>query len=134
MERELGEARKALAMSGGSTSAGGDVTEINGVKFIGRVLKGVAPQDLKALADDGKKTLGSGVVALVAVSEDGKGAVVVAVTDDLTTRFNAVELVKIGSIAMGGKGGGGRADMAQAGGPDGLKAEESLAAIKAALN
>ncbi len=134
MERELGEARKALAMSGGSPSAGGDLTEINGVKFIGRVLKGVAPQDLKALADDGKKTLGSGVVALVAVSDDGKGAVVVAVTDDLTTRFNAVELVKIGSIAMGGKGGGGRADMAQAGGPDGLKAEECLAAIKAALN
>jgi alanyl-tRNA synthetase len=86
------------------------------------------------LADDGKKTLGSGIVALVAVSEDGKGAVVVAVTDDLTKRFNAVELVKVGSIAMGGKGGGGRPDMAQAGGPDGPKAEDSLAAIKAALS
>jgi alanyl-tRNA synthetase len=134
MERELGEARKALAMSGSSSSGSGDVTEINGVKFIGRVLKGVAPQDLKALADDGKKTLGSGIVALVAVSEDGKGAVVVAVTDDLTKRFNAVELVKVGSIAMGGKGGGGRPDMAQAGGPDGPKAEDSLAAIKAALS
>jgi alanyl-tRNA synthetase len=133
MERELGEARKALAMSGGNASAGGDVTEINGVKFIGRVLKGVAPQDLKALADDGKKTLGSGIVALVAVSEDGKGAVVVAVTDDLTKRFNAVDLVKVGSIAMGGKGGGGRADMAQAGGPDGTQAEASVAAIKSAI-
>ena len=133
MERELGEARKALAMSGGSSSGGGDVTEVNGVKFMGRVLKGVAPQDLKALADDGKKSLGSGVVALIAVSEDGKGAVVVAVTDDLTKRFNAVDLVKVGSIAMGGKGGGGRADMAQAGGPDGGKAEDSLAAIKASI-
>ena len=133
MERELGEARKALAMSGGSSSGGGDVTEVNGVKFIGRILKGVAPQDLKALADDGKKILGSGIVALVAVSDDGKGAVVVAVTEDLTKRFNAVDLVKVGSIAMGGKGGGGRADMAQAGGPDGTKAVDSLTAIKAAL-
>ena len=133
MERELGEARKALAMSGGSSSGGGDVTEVNGVKFIGRILKGVAPQDLKALADDGKKILGSGIVALVAVSDDGKGAVVVAVTEDLTKRFNAVDLVKVGSIAMGGKGGGGRADMAQAGGPDGTKAEASIAAIKAAI-
>ena len=133
MERELGEARKALAMSGGSSCGGGDVTEVNGVKFIGRILKGVAPQDLKALADDGKKILGSGIVALVAVSDDGKGAVVVAVTEDLTKRFNAVDLVKVGSIAMGGKGGGGRADMAQAGGPDGTKAEASIAAIKAAI-
>ncbi len=133
MERELGEARKALAMGAGSSSSSGDVTEINGVKFIGRVLKGVAPQDLKALADDGKKTLGSGVVALVAVSEDGKGAVVVAVTEDLTKRFNAVELVKSGSIAMGGKGGGGRADMAQAGGPDGANSAAAIEAIKTSL-
>ena len=133
MERELTEARKALAMSGSSTTGGGDVMELNGIKFIGRVLKGIAPQDLKALADDGKKTMGSGIVALAAVSDDGKGAIVVAVTDDLTARFNAVDLVKIGSIAMGGKGGGGRADMAQAGGPDGAKAEAALAAVRAAL-
>ena len=134
MERELTEARKALAMRGGTASDGGDITEVNGVKFIGRVLKGVAPQDLKALADDGKKTLGSGIVALVAVSDDGKGAVVVAVTDDLTKRFNAVDLVKVGSIAMGGKGGGGRADMAQAGGPDGVKADEAIIAVKTAIS
>ena len=134
MERELTEARKALAMGGGTASGGGDITEVNGVKFIGRVLKGVAPQDLKALADDGKKTLGSGIVALVAVSDDGKGAVVVAVTDDLTKRFNAVDLVKVGSIAMGGKGGGGRADMAQAGGPDGVKADEAIIAVKTAIS
>jgi len=134
MERELTEARRALAMSGGSASGGDDVTEISGIKFIGRVLKGVAPQDLKALADDGKKTVGSGIVALVAVSDDGKGAVVVAVTDDLTKRFNAVDLVKIGSVAMGGKGGGGRPDMAQAGGPDGAKADEAIAAVKTAIS
>ena len=134
MERELTEARKALAMGGASSSGESDVTEVSGVKFMGRVLKGVAPQDLKALADDGKKSLGSGVVALAAVSNDGKGAVVVAVTDDLTKRFNAVELVKFGSIAMGGKGGGGRLDMAQAGGPNGANAEAAVAAVKAALN
>ncbi len=134
MERELTEARKALAMGGSTASGGGDITEVNGVKFIGRVLKGIAPQDLKALADDGKKTLGSGIVALVAVSDDGKGAVVVAVTDDLTKRFNAVDLVKVGSIAMGGKGGGGRADMAQAGGPDGVKADEAIIAVKTAIS
>jgi alanyl-tRNA synthetase len=134
MERELTEARKALAMSGGSSSAGSDITEVNGIKFLGRVLTGVAPQDLKALADDGKKALGSGIVALVAVSDDGKGAVVVAVTDDLTKRFNAVDLVKLGSIAMGGKGGGGRADMAQAGGPNGTKADEAVVAVKSAIS
>ena len=133
MERELTEARKALAMGGGAATGGSDVGEINGIKFMGRVLKGVAPQDLKALADDGKKTLGSGVVALVAVSDDGKGAVVVAVTDDLTGRFNAVDLVRAGSIALGGKGGGGRPDMAQAGGPDGARADEAIAAVRAAI-
>ena len=133
MERELSDARKALAMGAGSASGSDGLTEVNGVKFMGRVLKNVAPQDLKALADEGKKTIGSGVVALVAVSDDGKGAVVVAVTDDLTNRFNAVELVKFGSIAMGGKGGGGRSDMAQAGGPDGSKAEDALLAVKSAL-
>jgi alanyl-tRNA synthetase len=133
MERELAEARKALAMGGGAATGGSDVTNINGVGFMGRVLKGVAPQDLKALADEGKKTLGSGVVALVVVSEDGKGAIVVAVTADLTAKFNAVELVKLGSIALGGKGGGGRPDMAQAGGPDGARADAALAAVKAAL-
>jgi alanyl-tRNA synthetase len=132
LERELSEARKQLAM-GGSAGSGGDVTEVNGTKFMGKVVKGVAPQDLKPMADDGKKALGSGVVALVAVSEDGKGAVVVGVTPDLAGKINAIELVKLGAAAMGGKGGGGRPDMAQAGGPDGAKAAEAIAAIKAAL-
>ena len=99
------------------------------------MLKGVSPQDLKPLADEGKKTVGSGVVALVAVSEDGKGAVVVGVTADLAGKINAVDLVKLGAAAMGGKGGGGRPDMAQAGGPDGAGGRglrrRALAAIKA---
>ncbi len=133
LERELAEARKALAMGGGGAKAAPEAEAVNGTKFMGRVLKGVAPQDLKAMADAGKKTLGSGVVALVAVSDDGKGAVVVGVTDDLVAKFNAVELVKAGSIAMGGKGGGGRPDMAQAGGPQGAEAEAALAAIRSMI-
>ena len=130
LERELSEARKALAMGGAGAGGGSEVVDINGVQFMGRVVRGVATQDLKGLASAGLKKLGSGVVALVAVSEDGKGAVVAAVSADLTARFNAVELVKAGSIALGGKGGGGRPDMAQAGGPDGAKADEALAAMK----
>ncbi len=133
LERELAEAKKALAMGGGAGKAAQEVETVNGTKFIGRVLKGVAPQDLKAMADDAKKAVGSGIVALVAVSDDGKGAVVVGVTSDLAGKFNAVEFVKAGSLAMGGKGGGGRPDMAQAGGPDGMHADAALAAIKAMI-
>ena len=133
MERELAELRKAKAMGGSGPAGESDIRVVNGIKFLGRILEGVAPQDLKSLADAGKKSIGSGVVALVAVSEDGKGAVVIAVTDDLTGRFNAVELVRAGSVALGGKGGGGRADMAQAGGPDGAHAAEAIAAVMAAM-
>ena len=133
MERELADAKRKLAMGGGAKDGGSDITEVNGVKFMGRVLQGLDPKDLKPLADEGKKAVGSGVVALAAVSEDGKGAVVVAVTDDLTARFSAVDLVRLASAAMGGKGGGGRPDMAQAGGPDGAAAEQALAAVRAAL-
>ncbi len=132
LERDVAELRKSAAMGGGA-QAQSDIKSVNGTRLMARIVKGVAPQDLKSLADGGKKTVGSGVVALVAVSDDGKGAIVVGVTDDLTKSFNAVELVKAGSAAMGGKGGGGRPDMAQAGGPDGSKAEEALAAISAAL-
>ncbi len=133
LERELTEARKALAMGGAGASGGAEAETVNGVQFMGRVLRGVATQDLKGLATESLKKLGSGIVALVAVSEDEKGACVVAVSADLTTKFNAVELVKLGSLALGGKGGGGRPDMAQAGGPNGDKAEEALAAVKAVL-
>jgi alanyl-tRNA synthetase len=90
-------------------------------------------KDLKSLADEGKKQVGSGVVAIVGVTGEGKAGIVVGVTADLTARFNAIELVKKGAEALGGKGGGGRPDMAQAGGPDGSKAEAALAAVAAAL-
>ena len=132
LERELTEARKALAIGGGSNGSN-DTKTINGVTVMSRILKGVAPQDLKSLADDGKSSIGSGIVVLIAISDDGKGAVVAAVTDDLKQRFSAVDLVKLGAAAMGGKGGGGRPDMAQAGGPDGSKADAAIAVIEAAI-
>ncbi|MDP9138924.1 MAG: alanine--tRNA ligase [Pseudomonadota bacterium] len=133
LERELAEARRQLAMGATANPATSDISEVAGIRFMGRVVAGVDPKDLKSLADEGKKTVGSGVVALVAVSGDGKGAVVVAVTDDLTQRFNAVDLVRAGSQALGGKGGGGRPDMAQAGGPTGANAAAAVAAVKDAL-
>ena len=89
-------------------------------------------KDLKPMADEMKKQVGSGVIALIAVNE-GKASLVVAVTEDLTSRFSAVELVKVGAAAVGGKGGGGRPDMAQAGGPDGAKANDALTAIEQAM-
>ncbi|MCK5778849.1 MAG: alanine--tRNA ligase [Rhodospirillales bacterium] len=135
LERELADARKKLAMGGGGQAAndsGAAVEEINGVKFSGRVLDGVPAKELKGLVDDIKKQIGSGVVAVVS-NTDGKASLVVGVTDDLTGKLDAVALVRAGSEAVGGKGGGGRPDMAQAGGPDGSKAAEALAAIKAAV-
>jgi alanyl-tRNA synthetase len=132
-ERDLAEARKRLAMGGGGTGAPSDVSEINGVKFMGRSVEGVEMKDLKGLADEAKAQLGSGVVALINIGDDGKAGLVVAVTADLTARFNAVDLVRVGAEALGGKGGGGRPDMAQAGGPDGAKAAEAIAAIEAVL-
>jgi alanyl-tRNA synthetase len=96
------------------------------------VLDGVSPKDLKGIADEMKRELGSGVVALVATGE-GKAAIVVGVTDDLTGEHSAVDLVRAGSAALGGKGGGGRPDMAQAGGPDATKASDAIDAVKAAL-
>jgi alanyl-tRNA synthetase len=98
-----------------------------------RAVEGIEMKDLKSLADDGKKQLGSGVVAIVGVTGDGKAGVVVGVTSDLTSRYNAVDLVRVASEALGGKGGGGRPDMAQAGGPDGAKAAAALTAIEKAM-
>ena len=97
-----------------------------------RVVEGVSAKDLKSLADDAKAKLGSGVVAFVAVA-DGKASLVVGVTDDLKARISAVDLVRLGAEALGGKGGGGRPDMAQAGGPDGARAPDALAAIERGL-
>ncbi|HEY0122311.1 MAG TPA: alanine--tRNA ligase [Rhizobium sp.] len=133
LERELADAKRKLAMGGGQGGSADAVREIGGIKFLGKAISGVDPKDLKGLADDGKTSLVSGVVALIGVSEDGKASAVVAVTDDLIGRFSAVDLVRIASAALGGKGGGGRPDMAQAGGPDGAKADEALEAVAAAL-
>jgi alanyl-tRNA synthetase len=136
LERELSDARKKLAMGGGTSVGNGaaaGVREVGDVKLMARAVEGIEMKDLKSLADDGKKQIGSGVVAIVGVTEDGKAGIVVGVTADLTARFNAVNLVRVASEALGGKGGGGRPDMAQAGGPDGAKAPEALAAIEKAM-
>lgn len=134
LERDLSDARKKLAMGGGAASNGAAaVREVGNVKLLARAIEGVETKDLKSLVDDGKKQIGSGVVAIVGVTEDGKAGIVVGVTADLTSRFNAVELVRKGSEALGGKGGGGRPDMAQAGGPDGAKANAALTAIEQAM-
>lgn len=140
LERELSEAKKTIAMGGGAaagaSAAGGasaDVKTVGDVKLMAKSVSGIEMKDLKSLADAGKKQLGSGVVAIINVGEDGKAGVVVGVTEDLTKRFSAVDLVKLASEALGGKGGGGRADMAQAGGPDGAKADAALKAIEAAI-
>jgi alanyl-tRNA synthetase len=100
---------------------------------LARAVTGIDIKDLKSLADEGKKQIGSGVVAIVGTTDEGKAGVVVGVTADLTGRFNAIDLVRKGAEALGGKGGGGRPDMAQAGGPDGSKADAALKAIEAAL-
>ncbi len=133
LERELADAKRKLAMGGAQGGAADAVREIGGVKFLGKAISGVDPKDLKGLADDGKTSIGSGVVTLIGVAEDGKASAVVAVTPDMTERFSAVDLVRIASAALGGKGGGGRPDMAQAGGPDGAKAAEAIEAVAAAL-
>ena len=136
LERELGDARRKLAMGASAPGAPGDAApfrDVAGVKFFSRAVAGVDMKDLKSLADEAKKTIGSGVVAIANTSADGKGGVVVSVTSDLAGRFNAVDFVRVASEALGGKGGGGRPDMAQAGGPDGSQIEAALSAVEAAL-
>ncbi|QUL38454.1 alanine--tRNA ligase [Erythrobacter sp. JK5] len=135
LEKELAEAKKALALGGGGSADGGSVAadeEIAGVKFSGQVLDGLNPKELRPLLDEAKQRLGSGVAAIVAVNE-GKASIAAAVTDDLIGQFSAVDLVRAGVEALGGKGGGGRPDMAQGGGPDGDKAAAAIEAVKAAL-
>ncbi|SCB56478.1 alanyl-tRNA synthetase [Rhizobium aethiopicum] len=133
LEKELADVKRKLAMGGGQAGSADAVREVAGVKFLGKAISGVDPKDLKGLADDGKTSIGSGVVTLIGVSDDGKASAVVAVTPDLVGRFSAVDLVRVASAALGGKGGGGRPDMAQAGGPDGSKADEALEAVAVAL-
>ena len=137
LDRELAEAKKQLALTGSGAGAGtsdsDDATrEINGVKFMARCLEGLPAKELRGLVDEGKKQLGSGVVVFVGI-DGGKAGIAVGVTDDLTDRFDAVTLVQAGSAALGGKGGGGRADMAQAGGPDIGNGQQAIADIEALL-
>ena len=120
-------------MAAGGESAAQEIKDVAGIKYSPRLLEGMPAKELKSLADDLKKQLGSGVVALVSVN-DGKCSVVVGVTDDLTDGIDAVDLVRAGSQAVGGKGGGGRPDMAQAGGPDGAKAQAALDAIENSID
>jgi len=128
MEREIAELRRKAATGG----AGPAFEEIGGRRLSRQLLEDVPARELKAIADDLKQQIGSGVVALAAVN-DGKASLVVGVTDDLAPSLSAVDLVRLGAAALGGKGGGGRPDMAQAGGPDGARAPEALAAIAEAL-
>ena len=132
LEREVSELRQKLAAGGGGAAAAPEAKEIAGVRLATRKLDGVPAKELKPLVDTLKQQIKSGVVAVVAVN-DGKASLVVGVTGDLTGRFDAVELVRAGSAAIGGKGGGGRPDMAQAGGPDGAAADAALSAIEAAM-
>jgi alanyl-tRNA synthetase len=131
LERELSETRRAMAAGG--AQGGPEVHDVNGIKFAARALDGVPPKELRGMADDAKKSLGSGVVA-IATAADGKAALVVGVTADLVERFDAVSLVKIGAAVLGGKGGGGRPDMAQAGGPNAAALDDALAAVEQAIS
>ena len=133
LERELADAKRKLAMGGGGSGATDAVRDVAGVRFYARAVTGVDMKDLKSLADEAKQSVGSGVVAITATADDGKASLVVAVTADQTNRFNAIDLVRVGSAALGGKGGGGRPDMAQAGGPDGANAGKALAAVEEAI-
>ena len=133
LERELAEARRKLALGGGTADDAEAARDVAGIRLMARVVEGVEMRDLKSLADEGKTRLGSGIVAIVGIGEDGKAGLVVGVTADLTARYDAVGLVRAGAGALGGKGGGGRRDMAQAGGPNGAGAKAALDAIEQAL-
>ena len=149
LERELADAKRAMAIAGvrsgnlsgtapmafsatATLSTGPEVEHVAGIKFIGQVIEGFDPKEMRSLIDERKRALVSGVAVLVAVNE-GRASVSVGVTDDLTPRISAVDLVRLAAAALGGQGGGGRPDMAQAGGPDGNKAAAAIAAIRAAL-
>jgi len=132
LERELADAKRKLAMGGGG-DASQPIIDVGGVKLFSRAVSGVDAKDLKGLVDEEKKKIGSGVVAIANTSPTGNVSIVVGVTDDLTAKFNAVDFVRIASERLGGKGGGGRPDLAQAGGPDAQAIDAALAAIQEAL-
>jgi alanyl-tRNA synthetase len=134
LERDLSDAKQRLALSGGSGRSGSpDIIAVNGTKLLLIEVKDYDPKSLKPLADQGLLKVGSGVVAVANTASDGKGSVVVGVTPDMTSRYNAVDLARVASVVLGGKGGGGRPDMAQAGGPDGTQAGAALSAIEKAM-
>jgi alanyl-tRNA synthetase len=132
LERELADAKKALAMGGGGKSESAGPEQVGGRGFIGQILQGMDPKALRSLVDEAKQRVGSGVAVMVAVN-DGRAGVAVGVTDDLTPALSAVELVRRAVEALGGQGGGGRPDMAQGGGPDGSRAAEAVQAVREAL-
>jgi alanyl-tRNA synthetase len=132
LERELAEAKKALALGGGGKAEAAGPEQVGGTNFVGQVIDGLDPKGLRGLVDEAKARIGSGVAVMVAVN-DGRASVAVGVTDDLVGRLSSVDLVKQAVVTLGGQGGGGRPDMAQGGGPDGTKADAAVAAVKAAL-
>ena len=109
------------------------IDTVNGVKFVGRAIPNVHPKELKSFIDEINASIGSGIVVLATANEDNKASVVVGVTKDLTAKYSAIDLVKIASGVLGGQGGGGRPDMAQAGGPNGEKIAEAIDAVKQAI-
>ncbi len=136
LERQLAEARKKAALGVGEGAGNGaGIRKLGKLRLLARTVEGIPARELRGLADDAKRQIGSGVVVIVGRTEDGKAGLVVGVTDDLakSEAANAIDLVKVGAAALGGKGGGGRPDMAQAGGPLGDKAEEAIEAIASRL-
>jgi alanyl-tRNA synthetase len=132
LEKDLGEAKRQLAMGGGGGSAAAGPEEINGVQVMARIMDGVGGKDLRPIAEEFKKQLPDGVILLIGAA-DGKAAISVAVTGSAQAANNAVEIAKAAVLAMGGQGAGGRPDFAQGGAPDAAKAAEGLAAAKAAI-
>ena len=132
LERELAEAKKALALGGGGASAPAGPEQVGGVNFVGQVIDGFDAKGLRGAVDETKQRIGSGVAVIVAVNE-GRASIAVGVTEDLVASYNAVDLLRAAVAVLGGQGGGGRPDMAQGGGPDGAKGAEAIDAIKAAL-
>ncbi|MDP1026205.1 alanine--tRNA ligase [Sphingomonas sp. KR1UV-12] len=132
LERELAEAKKALALGGGQGGAPAGPEQVGGVAFVGQVLDGFDAKGLRGAVDEAKQRIGSGVATIVAVNE-GRASIAVGVTADLVASRNAVDLLRTAVAVLGGQGGGGRPDMAQGGGPDGGKAAEAIDAIRAAL-
>ena len=132
-ERALSDANKKLALGGGGSAPASADETVNGVTYVGRAVEGISAKDVKGLVDSEKKRIGSGVVTVVLKGEDGRGTVAVGVTDDLTGKYSAGELIKLATAALGGQGGGGRPDMAQGGGPDGAKGAEAIAAVRGGL-